>query len=225
MMTIMDAIQARHSVRGYQAMDIPVDALSRLRAEVEACNREGCLHIQLITKEPKAFSSFMAHYGKFSGVQNYIALIGKKSDDLEMKLGYHGERLAILAQRLGLNTCWAAMTFSKGATRKSCTLSRGERLVAVLAFGYGVNQGTPHKSKPMDALCSVTAEMPEWFRRGMESALLAPTAMNQQKFKISFDGRAVCAQSLGGFYTKVDLGIVKYHFEAGAGQDNFIWQS
>lgn len=224
-MTIMDAIQARHSVRSYQAMDIPGDALSRLQADVEACNREGGLHIQLITQEPKAFSGFMAHYGKFSGVQNYMALIGKKSDDLEMKLGYYGEWLAILAQRLGLNTCWVAMTFSKGATRKSCTLSRGERLVAVLALGYGVNQGTPHKSKPMDALCSVAGEMPEWFRLGMESALLAPTAMNQQKFKITLDGRAVSAQSLGGFYSRVDLGIVKYHFEAGAGRDNFIWKS
>ena len=33
----------------------------------------------------------------------------------------------------------------------------------------------------------------------------------------------VFAKSLGGFYSKVDLGIVKYHFEVGAGTENFRW--
>ena len=28
-----------------------------------------------------------------------------------------------------------------------------------------------------------------------------------------------------GFYTKVDLGIAKYHFEIGAGKENFCWTS
>ncbi|MEI3552822.1 MAG: nitroreductase family protein [Acutalibacteraceae bacterium] len=44
-----------------------------------ACNQESGLHIQLVTNEPKAFDSFMAHYGKFKGVTNYLALIGKKN--------------------------------------------------------------------------------------------------------------------------------------------------
>ena len=65
--------------------------------------------------------------------------------------------------------------------------------------------------------------MPDWFKSGVEAALLAPTAMNQQKFLFSFDGNRVSAKAGMGFYAKVDLGIVKYHFEVGAGTENFEW--
>lgn len=65
--------------------------------------------------------------------------------------------------------------------------------------------------------------MPEWFEKGMKSALLAPTATNQQKFLFTLDQNHVSVRSTGGFYSKVDLGIVKYHFEVGAGIENFHW--
>lgn len=64
-------------------------------------------------EEQKCFDSMMAHYGKFSGVKNYIALVGKKSETLDEELGYQGERLVLKAQELGLNTCWVAMTHGK----------------------------------------------------------------------------------------------------------------
>ncbi|MGN1368299.1 MAG: nitroreductase family protein [Aristaeellaceae bacterium] len=221
-MTIMEAIENRHSVRSYQDKAIPADIVAALEKEIAACNAEGDLHIQLVTNEKDAFAGFMAHYGKFSGVQNYIALIGKKSADLDEKLGYYGERIVLAAQRLGLNTCWVAMTMRKGVVKKNCTIGRDEKLVCVLSLGYGTTQGVAHKSKAMDALCDVS-QKPVWFVQGMEAALLAPTAMNQQKFLFSLDGNKVIAKSTGGFYSKVDLGIVKYHFEIGAGKDNFSW--
>lgn len=217
-MTILEAIQARHSVRSYKDAPLKPEDIRTLQKEIDDCNKAGGLHIQLVTNEPKAFDSFMAHYGKFSGVQNYIALIGKKSADLEEKLGYYGERLVLLAQTLGLNTCWVAMTFGKGAAKSRCTIAPGEKLVCVLSLGYGATQGVAHKSKPMESLCQVEGAMPDWFRKGMEAAMLAPTAMNQQKFLISLSGNTVSAKSLGGFYSKTDLGIVKYHFEVGSGK-------
>ena len=79
MMELINAINERHSVRQYSDRPIEAELLKELQAEIEACNREGQLHIQLVTNEPKAFDGFMAHYGKFSGVKNYIALIGKKA--------------------------------------------------------------------------------------------------------------------------------------------------
>lgn len=166
----------------------------------------------------------MAHYGKFSGVQNYIALIGKKSSELDEKIGYYGERIALLAQTLGLNTCWVAMTFSKGITKNKCQINTGEKLMCVLALGYGENQGVPHKNKAMEDVCKVDGRLPEWFQNGMVSALLAPTASNQQKFLFKLEGKNVSVKSTDGFYSKVDLGIVKYHFEAGAGIENFNWK-
>ncbi len=218
-MEINEAIVQRHSVRSYLDKPIPAEIVSELAAEITACNRESGLHIQLVTEEPEAFSGFMAHYGKFSGVRNYIALIGRKASDLDEKLGYYGERIAIKAQQLGLNTCWVAMTFSR--KKSKCIVDKGEKLVCVLSLGYGRTQGIAHKSKPMAQLCTASAEMPDWFQKGMACAMLAPTAMNQQKFLFALDGEKVSVKSMGGFYAKVDLGIVQYHFEVGSGRKIF----
>ena len=218
-MTIQEATKARHSVRQYDNRPLEDAVLSALRAEVDACNQESGLHIQLVTNEPKAFDGFMAHYGKFSGVSNYFALIGKKSADLDEKCGYYGERLVLLAQQLGLNTCWVALTYKKIKT--AFQIAPGEKLCVIIALGYGTNQGVPHTSKPISQVTNVTGTAPDWFQKGMEAALLAPTAMNQQKFRFTLNGNTVSVKAGTGFYTKVDLGIVKYHFELGAGTDHF----
>lgn len=215
-MDIMEAIKNRHSVRQYEDRPIDSEALRQLQEEAENCNREGGLHIQIVTGEPKAFSGFMAHYGSFSGVTNYIALVGPKSGDLEEKCGYYGQRLVLKAQQLGLNTCWVAMTYSKipGAFK----VDSGEKLTVVIALGYGKTQGVPHKSKAVEQVSNAGADTPDWFRAGVEAALLAPTAMNQQKFTLTYDGDKVTAKAGMGFYAKIDLGIVKYHFEIGSGR-------
>lgn len=223
-MSILEAIQARHSVRRYLDKPIAQSVIDALQAEIDACNKEGSLNIQLVTGEPKAFDGFMAHYGKFSGVQNYIALVGKKSADLEEKLGYYGERIALLAQTLELNTCWVAATVSKSTVKKNIQIGSGEKISLVISLGYGETQGTTRKSKLIEQLCYINGDMPDWFRNGMECVLLAPTATNQQKFLFSLDGNSVSAKSTGGFYSMVDLGIAKYHFEVGAGANNFSWK-
>lgn len=48
--------------------------------------------------------------------------------------------------------------------------------------------------------------------------------MNQQKFKFEREGEKVIAKAGIGFYTKIDLGIAKYHFEVGAKKDKSIWK-
>ena len=220
-MELMEAIRTRHSVRDYTDRKIEAEIRDALVAEITVCNVESGLHIQPVFDEPDAFGGLMAHYGKFRNVGNYIAMVGKKDADLEEKVGYYGERVVLRAQQLGLNTCWVALTFSKGKCR--CTVAQGEKLVCVIALGYGKTQGVPHKNKPLEALCSAEGEAPGWFRNGMEAALLAPTATNQQKFMISLQNGQVSARATGGFYSKIDLGIVKYHFEIGAGPDRFTW--
>lgn len=220
-MELMEAIHRRHSIRQYTDQPIDAEAAAALQEEIDACNRESGLHIQLVINEPNAFDSMMAHYGKFRGVTNYIALIGKKSDLLDELCGYYGERLVLRAQQLGLNTCWVALTYKK--IRSAFQMDSGEKLTAVIALGYGENQGTAHKSKSAEAVSKSTEEAPGWFRAGVEAALLAPTAMNQQKFMLSYTGGKVSAKAGIGFYSKVDLGIVKYHFEIGSGKDHTIW--
>ncbi len=220
-MNLTEAMKERHSVRQYTDRPLEQSVVSALQEEIKACNQESGLHIQLVMNEPKAFDGFMAHYGKFSGVTNYIAMIGKKGPELDEKCGYYGERLVLKAQQLGLNTCWVAMTYSKVKT--AFTVNRGEKLCIVISLGYGKNEGVPHKSKPVEAVTKADGSLPRWFRSGAEAALLAPTAMNQQKFVFTLNGNKVSAKAGLGFYSKIDLGIAKYHFEAGAGKENFTW--
>lgn len=220
-MDLLEAIQVRHSVRQYKNKPLEAEVVSALQKEVEICNKESGLHIQLVTNEPKAFDSFMAHYGKFSGVTNYFALIGQKSAALEEKCGYYGERLVLKAQQMGLNTCWVALTYSK--IKSAFVIDKGEKLCIVIALGYGENQGVPHKSKSADMVTKTDGVVPDWFQKGTEAALLAPTAINQQKFLFILKGNQVTAKAGIGVHANLDLGIVKYHFEIGAGKDNFEW--
>lgn len=218
-MNLTEAMNERHSVRQYTDQPLDEAVISALRQEIDDCNKESGLHIQLVTNEPKAFDGFMAHYGKFSGVTDYIAMIGKKGPALDEKCGYYGERLVLLAQQLGLNTCWVALTYSKIKT--AFEVRSGEKLCIVIAIGYGLNQGVPHKSKAFGDVAQ--GDAPDWFKKGVEAALLAPTAMNQQKFLFTLKDNRVSVKAGMGFYTKIDLGIVKYHFEAGAGKNGWEW--
>lgn len=220
-MELMDAMKQRHSVRQYTDKPIEAELLAALQTEIETCNQEGGLHIQLVSNEPKAFDSRMAHYGKFSGVTNYIALIGPKSDRLEELCGYYGERLVLKAQQLGLNTCWVAMTYKK--IPEAFQVVRGEKLTVVIALGYGQTSGVAHTVKTAAQVSNVSAETPEWFGAGVEAALLAPTAMNQQKFFFTYADGKVTAKAGLGFYSKIDLGIVKYHFEIGTNSKQWQW--
>ncbi len=220
-MTLMEAMQARHSVRQYREETLRKEDAALLREEIEACNAESGLHIQLVCGEPKAFSGLLARYGKFSGVTNYIALVGKKGPDLSETCGYFGERIVLRAQQIGLNTCWVAMTYSKVPSAFSA--GEGEKLCAVIAVGYGKTQGSGHRVKSLREVTEGEPPFPEWFVSGVEAALLAPTAMNQQKFRFALHGNRVSATAGSGFYTKLDLGIVKYHFAMGAGADAFTW--
>lgn len=215
-MNILQAIQERHSVRAYTERKIEYEIREELEAVIRECNKESGLHIKAFYDEPQGFKSMMAHYGKFRNVNNYIVLAGEKGPELEEKCGYYGEKIVLRAQQLGLNTCWVAMTYNKRMVKQQ--VEAGDKLCVVVSVGYGENQGVPHKGKTIDDVVVTKGDMPDWFRKGAEAALLAPTAINQQKFVIGIiDGKPAIRISGKGFYTKVDLGIVKYHFEAASG--------
>ncbi|MBQ6502432.1 MAG: hypothetical protein IJI57_00790 [Flexilinea sp.] len=219
-MEIMDIIRSRHSVRQYQEKKIPEEIRQELNNYTDTLNRKGGLHIQIFYDEPDCFSSRLAHYGKFENANNYIVAAGKKASDLEERCGFFGEMLVLKAQELGLNTCWVALTHGKS----KANLEAGEKEVIIISLGYGKTQGAAHKGKAASDISNVSDDSPEWFKRGVEAALLAPTAINQQKFYLERDGSLVRAKTgLIGTNLKVDLGIVKCHFELAAGKENFTW--
>ena len=226
-MTLQEAITARHSVRKYIDKEIPADIVTALQDKIAEYNKVGNLNIQLVLNETRAFTGMLS-YGSFSGVRNYFVMVGKKGADLDERVGYYGEQLVLLAQTLGLNTCWVGLSYRK--VPEAYNVGKDEKLACMIALGYGVTQGVSHKIKTIEQVSNASDLTPAWFKRGVEAALLAPTAVNQQKFSFEYVGmsnnrhlvRAKKGFSMIG-YTQMDLGIVKYHFEIGAGKNNFDW--
>ena len=226
-MTLQEAITARHSVRKYIDKEIPADIVTALQDKIAEYNKVGNLNIQLVLNETRAFTGMLS-YGSFSGVRNYFVMVGKKGADLDERVGYYGEQLVLLAQTLGLNTCWVGLSYRK--VPEAYNVGKDEKLACMIALGYGETQGVSHKIKSIEQVSNASVRTPAWFKRGVEAALLAPTAVNQQKFSFEYVGmsnnrhlvRAKKGFSMIG-YTQMDLGIAKYHFEIGAGKNNFDW--
>lgn len=229
-MTLLEAIKARHSIRKYDERPLDEDAVEALKKKIEEVNKSGHLHIQLVLNEPRAFKGGLA-YGVFKGVSNYLVVAGEKSESLDERAGYYGELLVLLAQTFGIDSCWVGLTYNK--ISDTYILNPGEKIVAYIALGYGAAPARNHKRKSINEVSNASDDTPKWFINGVEAALLAPTAINQQKFYFKyFDAQngeklpVVEAKrffSLAG-YTKVDIGIAKLHFEIGAGKQNFKWR-
>lgn len=207
-------LEARHSVRQYKDITIEKEKRDVLDKLCEEINAQSGLNIQIIYDEPKCFNSMMAHYGKFSGVNNYISIVGKKTDsDIDEKAGYYGEKLVIKAQEIGLNTCWVALTHGKS----KANIGKNEKEIVIISLGYGATQGTLHKNKDISMLAKVSDDDPQWYKDGVKGAMLAPTAVNQQKFFIERVGEEAKITAPKGMLTKLDLGIVKHDFEYASG--------
>lgn len=211
-MDILEIMKQRHSVRQYKNQAVEPFKREEINSLIRTINVESKLSIQAFFDEPKCFDSFIAHYGKFENVKNYIAIVGDKND--QEKAGYYGEKIVLKCQELGLNTCWVAMTHGKSKAE----IKKGQKLLIIISLGYGETQGIPHKSKSISELGKADQNT-EWFVKGMEAVCLAPTAVNQQKILFELKNGKVTAKNLGGFYSKIDLGIAKYHFEAVTGHE------
>ena len=142
----------------YQDKPIPDEIRKQLKELTDQCNKEGELHIQIIYDEPDCFNSRMAHYGRFENCRNYIAMIGRKSQGLEERCGYYGEKIVLKAQELGLNTCWVALTHGKS----KAVIAPDEKEVIIIALGYGKTQGVARKSKDASAVSNAAPDSPEW---------------------------------------------------------------
>ncbi|MBR6054510.1 MAG: nitroreductase [Bacteroidales bacterium] len=230
-MTLQEAIKARHSVRRYTDRPIEKEKLDAIRGAIAEANAASGLNIQLVLNEPRAFgSSNFLHfqYGVFRGVRNYLVMAGRNDKATKEKIGYYGEGIVLLAQTLGLNTCWVGLTYKEvfGAFK----LRPGEKVHCVIPIGYGETQGVQHNLRTAQDFIEAEPHLhvPDWFLEGIKAVILAPSAVNQQKYAFSFEKGSLAVSARAKFsligYTAIDLGIAKRHFEIGAGPGNFIWK-
>ena len=242
-MTIMEAINARHSVRAYKDTPIPHDVRDQLDSFVKACNDESRLNITIRYDDPAGFDSRLAHYGSFSNVRNYIVLKRSKCADFDFICGYFGEKIVLFAESLGIGTTWIAGTMDRSAFEKAVELAPGEVMPCVSPLGYpakkmSIRESMMRKGIKADTRMTfgelffdgsfdkpLTAERAGRLAEALEGVRLAPSAVNKQPW------RAVVCGDKTHFYEKrskgyvspdgwdiqkIDMGIALCHFELAA---------
>lgn len=220
-MTTKEAITERHMVRQYIDKAIPANVVELLDQRIAENNEKYNLNLVLVTGNSDGIGS-MAKLLLSKTVNNYIVLAGTDTPKLDEKLGYCGADLILYAQTLGLNTWWIGGMFNGKGALKNIS-SKDVRVNGVIAIGYGRTQGIPHKSKTASEISEYNGDAPQWFIDGVNALLYAPTALNKQPYTVKGDGNKVSISAGNGHFSGIDLGIGKYHFEVGAGKENFEW--
>lgn len=214
-MNEMEAVLARHSVRAYTGEPIKAEIAGELNALISEINEEYNLHIQLRENTDRIFDGIVAKVCGWKFVPNYLAMVGPNDDKTTELMGWVGEKIVLKAQALGLNTCWAGMYKKKNLKAQ---ILPGEKNHLVIAIGYGQSNGGPRPSKSYNDVAEASVDAPQWFKDGVECALLAPTAMNQQKFKFHLAAdESVIMSTDNGPFSRLDMGIARYHFELASG--------
>ena len=220
-MTIKEAIRERHTVRQYTDKAIPADIVGLINARIAENNKKYDLDLALAVGNSDGIGG-MAKLLLSRTVNNYIVLAGADAPELDEKLGYCGADLILYAQTLGLNTWWVGGMFNGKGALKNLS-NKAVRVNGVIAVGYGRTQGVPHKSKTAAEISEYNGDVPQWFVDGVDALLYAPTALNKQPYVVKGDGNKVSILAGDGHFSGIDLGIGKYHFEVGAGRENFEW--
>ena len=204
-------------VRQYLDKPIPEEVRTLLDRRIEENNKRHNIDMKLVTGDKSGIWSLMKLVAR--NVNNYIVLAGDENPDLDESIGYASADIMLYAQTLGLNTWWVGGTFNKSVQK----FVGEKKVVGIVAVGYGATQGKQHKMKTYSDVAAYQGEAPEWFKNGVEIALLAPTAVNRMGVTFTGAGNEVHLEAVTGPFSIVDKGIVKYHFELGAGTENFQW--
>lgn len=226
-MITVETIRERHSVREYDGKPLARAEFDALGAVVEECARESGLNIQLVGDNPEVFN-VIARFGLIRGCRTHVTFV---VDDAKARcvaadeaIGYWGQKIVLAAQDMGLNTCWCALCSRK---KSRAVVAPGKKIRLIIAVGHGKRQGFPRKTKSVEALSSVEcAKAPAWFAAAMEAAQLAPTAMNNQNFKITLlsDGKTVRLDAPQSGLNVIDEGIVRCNFEIAANEAGADWR-
>lgn len=221
-MTIKETIKERHTVRKYKNIPISSNLIELLNKRIAKNNEVYGLNMVLVTENSDGING-IAKLVLAKGVNNYIVLAGTDSPALDENLGYCGADIILYAQTLGLNTWWVGGMFNAKGAKKNIQESN-VKINGIIAIGYGQTQGAQHKSKSAVEISQYNGIAPQWFIDGVDALLYAPTALNKQAYMVKGVGNKVSITCNNGRFSGIDLGIGKYHFEVGAGKENFEWE-
>jgi nitroreductase len=181
------------------------------------------------------FKGIIGSYGKIKDAPAFIAFIGNMdSASVQEAVGYTGEGIILEATALGLSTCWVGGFFKSESVSSLVEIKSNERVLAVTPVGYARRMesfeerlmtgfGRTHRRFPISSLISNQNQysIPEWIRESIQSARLAPSAVNRQPWGFEVqDGSIAVYVRTGGLEFNVskrlDCGIALLHIEVAA---------
>ncbi len=228
-----EAIVMRRSRRLFNSQAIPSDLLIKIYAICENFRPfEEARSVFINKSTEQVFKGAIGHYGKIKGATAVIAFIGDNSDfHIQEKVGYTGEGIILEATSLRLGTCWVGGFFRPEVAALLAKIKKNEKVFAVTPIGFASEKisleekimtgfGKTHKRKPLNELVKGLEEKqwPEWIKRALEAARLAPSAVNRQPWRFYVDNESITisVDNLKDTYNipkRLDCGIAMLHIE------------
>lgn len=242
-----EAIYQRKSIRSYTAQ-APTDQMLQGLREVADQMRSVCpaARAVVVPNAPKKiFKGIIGSYGGVHGAPACAVFIADTAHrHHQMQLGYLGEAIILEATALGLATCWIGGFFSASLAKQLAPIRPEERIIAVTPLGYPdvvrwdekliKSAARSNTRKSLAEICQpAPEEWPSWGRSGLEAARLAPSALNRQPWRFTWQNEEVTiapnkALETGILTRRLDCGIAMLHFQVGAAHagtpGEWVWE-
>lgn len=225
------ALRVRRSRRSYDGRPVAAADLEALEELAGRFRPWPGARVAVICEAPAAlFMGIVGSYGGVSGAPSALAFIGRHECGPET-VGYTGEALVLEATARGLGTCWVGGLFEAAPVRRLVEMAPDERVFAVSPLGHPTAEftrkervlfgaGRPKHRKPLEEIAPGVASWPEWAQRAVEAAQVAPSAMNRQPWRFSYEEGALVVRAVGGRMPRIsrrlDCGIAMLNAEVGA---------
>ena len=199
----IDALYARSSVRQYTGAP-DKEQLDRLG---ETCRKLSWQGVKI---------------RMFKGTDVYAVIVAKRGTPMEVE-GYMGEALVLEATSMGLGTCWLGAGFYPDIINRNVDLQTDEAVHCVISIGKANLPAFAPKRKELVKVCGMDeaqlGQLGAWQKEAVLAARLAPSAINQQPWKIVADKTSVSILETTVLYKKyapLDRGICMLHAAVGA---------
>ncbi len=178
-------------------------------------------------------------YGTIEGASLFIAGASEITESRYVDFGYAMEKIILMVEKLGLNTCWMGVTFDKAGFSEKMGLKEGEELIACTPVGYA-KQKRRLKDLAMRKFVSsdsrlgpdklffdcgfdrpLDMETAGEYLPALECVRFAPSASNRQPWRIIRHNDkktfSLFLEYTKGYQYKygqqIDMGIAMLHFE------------
>jgi hypothetical protein len=232
----LGATLRRRSRRTFDGTPVDADQLERIAALCEAWRPYPDARVVLVAHPlVDIFTGIVGSYGKVVGSPHVLAFVGdERADYVDQHVGYTGEAVILEAAELGLATCWIGGFFSAKKAAALVDLAPGERVYGVSPLGHAAAReslmertmagmaGAHHRKNVADiAPEALTGAWPAWAVAAVETARVAPSAVNRQPWRFRFEEGGLVVAKDSAFETpkvtkRLDIGIAMLHVEIAA---------